>query len=1091
MKRLSALLALLMLVTLFVQAQPRQVTGTVTGSDDGMPLPGVSIQVKGTTSGGSTDMDGKFSLNVPANAKILVFSFVGYKAQEVEIGDRSIVNVILETESLKVEEVVVTALGITREKKSLGYSVQEVKGSDITKGGNPDIVTSLQGKVAGLEIRQSSGMPGAPAQILIRGSRSFDGNNTPLYVIDGMPVSSNSDYSQGSGGTSGAAYSSRSMDIDPSDIESVNILKGQAAAALYGMKATNGVVLITTKSGKKSAKGKPTVTFNSNYTVDRISRLPELQQTYAQGSYGKWGTASSLTWGPKIADLPKASSYLTGQTIYAGDVNGHPGQWFHPQKGQWVDPIAYNSAKEFFDDGVTMSNSINISQAGELGNYSIGLSSTNQSGIVSSTGMDRYTAKVAGNYSVNKKVNTGFTANYSESQLSKLPSGNDSYLFTVFGAPANYDLMGTPYYEPSGIAGQPDGNLARYRQTSYRRGAVGENPLWAIANNHNLEATKRFFGNAYLEYKPNEWLRAKYQLGIDTYTSNYDDYIEMGSSHTGQSLPTRTQYPTPSNPNYTYVEPTGGQMDIYGLTRRTINSLLTVTMSKQITEDIKGSFLIGNEITDSYVNDYSITGTGFVIPGWKNLSNTTSQVGDASKNRERTFGTFGNLSVDYRNMLFFNATGRMDVVSMMPRDNRSFFYPSVSLGFLFTELDALKGNSYLSFGKIRGSYAEVGQAGEYHPVRYYSAVGSSGFLSDGVKMPLGGVSGFTPGSRLYAADLKPMNTQTYELGVELKFFNNRVGLDYTYSNQLATDQIFAVPMAGSTGKADIVKNAGEMKSISHEVVVYLTPIQTTDFEWNVNINYSKTVSTCESLADGVTSIFLGGYEEPNIRASAGDTYPVIYGNRLARDAKGRILVDEDPSSPYYGMPYQGEFGKLGDVSPDFTLGVNNSFRYKFITISGLIDWKQGGKMYSGSNRLIDFYGTSKNTEDRTSTFIYPGFKADGTPNDIVRGGVGDEGAVQDLYADVLTNISEAYIMETSFVKLREISIGIDLPKKYIAPLKLQGANISFNARNILLWTPYDNFDPESSQGQGNMQGGMDYMSLPQTMSFGFGLNLTF
>jgi TonB-linked SusC/RagA family outer membrane protein len=1081
MKKIALLLAFFAIGLQVLMAQTKEISGRVTSADDGGVIPGVSVSVKGTTLGTITDMDGVFRLKVPQDAKNLVFSFVGMQTQEVAITGQKNINVKLTSENINVDEVVVTALGITREKKSLGFAVQDVKGNEVTKGGNPDFITSLQGKVAGLEIRQSSGMPGAPASILIRGARSFSGNNAPLYVVDGMPISSDNDYAQGSGGTAGSAYSNRALDIDPNDIESINVLKGQAAAALYGMRASNGVIVITTKSGRNAAKGKPVITFNTNTSVDQISRLPELQMKYAQGTYESWSTASSYSWGPLISDLPTMTDF---GGIYGGNANGHQGKWFDPSKNAWVDPVAYNNGKNFFENGVTLNNNINISQAFENGNYSIGLGSTNQTGIVSGTGLNRYNAKIAGNYNVNKKVTVGFSGNYSDDQLNKLPSGNDSYLFTVFGAPPNYDLMGSYSHAPSGP-------LNEYRQVSYRRGAVGDNPIWATEHNKYTEATKRFFGNTYLEYKPVNWIKAKYQLGIDSYTTDYEDYIEMGSAKTGQSLPTRTQYPTPANPAFAYVEPTGGSMEYYGITKRVLNSLFTITFDKKLTEDIHGTLLLGNEINDEYSNSYDMLGTGFTIPGWDNLANTSTQLTSNSKYRYRTVGNFGNLSLDYKSLLFLNLTGRVDRVSQMPKGNRTFFYPSASLGFLFTELSGLKDNEILSYGKLRASYAEVGQAGSFHPVTFIQSGAGSGFLDDGLKFPLGGLTGYEPNSILYDPALKPMNTQSYELGAELKFFNNRVGIDYTYSHQVSKDQIFKVPLAGSTGYSDLYMNAGEMKSVSHDVILTITPIKTSNFEWIANINFSKVKSTCISLADGVDNISLGGYEEPNIRASAGSTYPVIFGNRFARDDQGRVLVDEDPNSDTYGMPYQGEFGKLADVAPKFILGVNNSIRFKFITLSALIDWKNGGHMYSGSNRLIDLYGTSKRTEDRTSTFIIDGYKSNGSKNDIVRGGASDPDAYFNLYASVYSDISEANIYETSYLKLRTVSLAFDLPKSLISPLHLQSASLSFSARNILLWTSLPNFDPESSQGQGNMQGGMDYMSLPQTKSFGVGLNLVF
>jgi TonB-linked SusC/RagA family outer membrane protein len=1028
-------------------------------------------------------MSGKYSINVPGQGRTLQFSFVGMKTKEVTIGNQTVINVVLDPDVMDIEGVVVTALGISRDKKSLGYATQEVTSEQLNRASNPSMLTTLSGKVAGVEVRQSSGMPGAPATILIRGARSFSGNNTPLYVIDGMPIATEADYEQN---VTGAFSANRAIDIDPSDIESINVLKGQAAAALYGIKASNGVIIITTKSGKGAPKGKPVVNFSTNFTTDVVARLPEVQQTYAQGYYaGNVNDASDFTfypafsysWGPKISDLPD-------NPTYGGNNFENPGKFFDPYKGQWVTPTAYNNAKNFYNDnGYTWSNNISISQAGDFGDFILGFSTANQTGIVPNIGMDRYNAKFGANVNLNSKWKTGFTGNYSDIDISKLPSGNSSWLFTVYGAPASFDLMGTPYSQ--------EGPLGEYRQISYRRGAVGENPRWALENNHFTEATKRFFGNGYVEYNPVDWINIRYQLGVDTYSTDQSDYYEMGSAGAGQVLPSAAQYPKPSNPVYTYVAPTGGSINDYGLIRRNINSLLNVTVKRKLAENLNGILNIGNDLSDNYYRSYTMTGTGFSVPGWNNMSNTSTQTADGSINTSRVVGFFGNLSLDYMGMLYFSATGRNDIVSTMPNGSRSFFYPSVSLGFVFTELSKLRDNGILSYGKLRGSYAEVGQAGQYRPVLYGIGGAGSGFLNDGIVFPLGGVSGYRPSETLYDPALVPENTGSWEIGADFKFLNNRIGIEYTYSSQTAVNQIFPVPMAGSTGYSEVYMNAGKMTVKGHEIMLYVTPVKTKDFEWNIGANFTKLENLCVELAEGVDNISLGGYVTPNIRASAGDTYPAIYGETFLRDAQGRILVDEDPESFYYGMPLSGGFGKIGDVSPNFILSGNTSFTYKFITLSAQIDWKDGGQMYSGSNRLMDLYGSSARTEDRTTPFIYDGYKADGSKNDIQRGGPDDVWAYADLYNDVLGSLDESHVYETSYVKLREVALGFALPSSLLKKANIKAASISLIARNFLLWTTMPNFDPETSQGMGNMQGGMDYMSLPQTSSYGVGLNITF
>ncbi len=1073
MKKILISIGLLLIMGMSLYGQQNRVSGTVTHAEDGVTMPGVTVMVRGTTVGTITDADGRYEIIVAPDAT-LVFTFVGMSRKEVPVDGRTLIDVTLEEDVFEIEGVVVTALGIPRERRALGYAVQDVSGEDLARSSNPNLATALSGRVAGLEVRQSSGMPGAPSTIMIRGARSFSGNNQPLYVVDGMPIVAEADYGQN---VTGAYSANRALDIDPNDIESINVLKGQAAAALYGLRASNGVILITTRSGRGAQPGRPVITFNSTYSQDRVARLPEVQQTWAQGTNFGFVPVNSFAWGPRIVDLPD-------DPTYGGNNHGRPGLFFHPQKNEWVEPRAYDGARDFFENGGTFNTSINVAQAGSMGNYSVGLGTTQQSGIVTNTGMERYTAKMSGNMDLSPIFNVGFSGNVSSVSMDKLPSGNDSWLFTVYGSPPSYDLIGTPFHVPSGPYNE-------FRQISHRIGAVGENPLWAVRNNYFTEATQRFFGNAFIEAVPAPWLNIRYQLGLDTYSTDQEVLYQMGSAGAGQALPGPGAYPTPDNRTYDYVAPTGGEINNFGVIRRNVNSLLNLTFTHDLTEDIRGILVVGNEFVHNNMRSWTMTGSGFTMPGWNNMSNTTTQTAGESKNENRTVGFFSSLALEYRSMLFFNATGRQDIVSTMPRDNRTFFYPSVSLGFVFTELDALMDNSLLPYGKVRASYAEVGQAGVYS-VPVYSLGGGtwSGFI-EGITYPLAGTSGFRPSRTLYSPDLTPQNTRTLEFGLELKFVNNRLGIDYTYSDQLTEGQIFNVPLAGSTGYGFLVMNAGKMTTETHEIMLYTTPVQTRNFQWDFNVNWTTYENIAVELAEGVESISLGGFVTPNIRAYAGESYPAIFGNQYVRDDQGRILVNEDPASPGYGLPMVGEFGQIGDVTPDFYMGFNNVFSYRFVTLAFQLDWKHGGQMYSGVNRLMDLYGTTKATEDRENPFIWDGYKADGTPNDIERGGPDDLGVYQYLHASLRSPLDEAHVYGTSFVKLRDVSLSFSLPRTLIAPAGLQAANLTLFARNILLWTELPNFDPESSQGMGNMVGGMDYMSLPQTTAFGIGLNLTF
>ena len=1065
MRKILLLFLIFCWALLSSNAQQKIITGEVTGAEDGRPVTGCTVQLKGTTVGTFTDANGKYSLSVPPDAQALVFSFIGMKSQEIVIGSNTTINVVLEPDLVGLDEVVVTAFGISKEKKALGYSVQDVKNDVIERTGNTDLASAMQGKISGIDIKPSSGMPGASSQITIRGARSFTGNNSPLYVVDGMPIASNADIQSGAGGdfnligsgVSGSDISNRAIDLNPADIESINVLEGQAAAALYGIRASNGVIVITTKSGRNNKIGKPVISFSHNSAFSRISRNPEYQTTYAQGNNGIYNPTSSFSWGPKVIDLPD-------DPVNGGNDNGHPGEFYVPQLEQggiedaWVTPEIFNNWKRYFRTGYSSTNNFMISQATENGNFAIGLSETSQKGIALSSGMDRWNSKFSAERKLNDNFTTGFNSNFSKTDIDKLPTANDAALAGVLGAPISYNLKDYPYFEP----GEP------YTQIYYRGGSW-DNPYWSAEHTVFNEKTNRFFGNGYLNYtgniSDNMNLKMRYQLGADAYTTNFQDIFEYG--HAG----------------------TTGMLDNYGITSVSVNSLFSATYQWDFSNNMTLNVMAGNEFDQNTIKTYSEHGEEFNFGGWAHIRNANIVTADESKSQNRTVGFFGSISLGYKSMLFINATGRNDFVSTMPTNNRSFFYPSISLSFVASELSGMKNFDWLSLAKLRLSYAEVGQAGTYVENYFTTPVYSGSWWTGApIQYPIGGVSSYIPNNVQYDPNLVPQNTRSYEAGADLNFFANRIGLSYTYSYQDVKDQIFSVPLAGSTGVAALLMNGGKVHTSSHEAILTVTPVASRNLRWDLNFNFSKIDNYVDELAPGVESIFLGGFSTPQVRAGIGDTYPVIYGDSYMRNDEGKIVVDDDPTSPNYGFPLIGEPAVIGSVSPDFILGGGTNLTYKNWSLNALFEWKQGGHMYSGSNGLLDLYGLSTRTEDRTSTFIFDGVKSDGTPNDIARGGPEDPNALQNLYSNVLSNIDEFYIYKNSFIKLRELSLKFK-PQNLL--FKKVDLGISVFARNILIWTVLPNFDPESTQGNTNMGGAFERFTVPQTTSFGVNLDITF
>ncbi len=1052
-KRLMTFIACLFLFIGSALAQT-QVSGTVTSSEDGSPVIGASIKVVGTNTGTVTDADGNFSLNVPAGAKLEV-TYLGMQPKTVKASNN--LKVVLDTDNKALDEVVVTAMGISRDKKALGYASQKLGAEDLNISGTSSLASAMQGKLTGVDIRQSSGAPGASAQIVIRGARSFSGDNTPLYVVDGMPIASSADYGTGASVT-GADQANRSIDINPDDIESIDVLKGQAASALYGIRASNGVILITTKRGKANG-GRPVITFSTDLSAQTVSRKFERQTVYAQGNgVDNYDPTSSASWGPKITEL-------ANDPVYGGNTDNeftqrygkHAGQYYNPKYAAagldgWATPQVYDNVGDFFNTGFTQNSNFGISQKkGNLA-YSFGIGDTYQTGIVPSTGMMRTTARGSVDFEINKEWKTGFSANYSSTKITSAPGANSGIINVVYSAPAEYNLKGTPYCSPTDPTSQ-----ILFRSTSFN------NPYWWADNDEYSQRTNRVFGNAYVEFRPNfNWDKERYNLvfreqaGIDVYTTNNSTIAEVGSAYNKS-----------------------GEVENYGVQHNIFNNLFTANFTAKFGAEQQWDFgaLLGSEFNHDYQRYWDYDGTNLLFYGQPTIANTTVKAYTSEyMASERTVGFFGQLSLSYANQVYLTVTGRNDIVSTMPRGNRSFFYPSVSLGWLFTELPALKDNHILSYGKLRASFAQVGQAGHYY-ANYYSVptYGSGMYTFTPFSYPSNGVSAYAPYYIKYDPNLKPQNTVNWEFGADLNFFNNRIRLEYTASYQDIKDQIFDVPTAGSTGYQYLRTNAGEMTTWSHELSLNASIIQTKDWDLDLGINYTTLTNKVKSLADGVESIFLGGFTQPQVRAQAGYTYPIIYGTAFKRDDEGRLLLDDN------GLP-QGtaDSQPLGECTPDFNMGFNLKARWKRLTLSATMDWQKGGKMYNGTLLTLNYFGATKESlEYHEGTMVVDGIiESTGQKSAKV--------VSKQAYWMYYNDVTEAGIYDRSYLKLRDVTLNYQLPKLGNFDISIYGF-----ARNILLWSKMKDLDPESSQGNGNMSGCFERFSLPNTSSFGGGFKITF
>lgn len=1050
---LTFLLAILLSIEGFSQ-NTETVKGRVVDQESGQPLPGVAVLVKGTTIGTTTGADGEYAINVPIpiNTKVLQFRYVGYQNVERAIGNSTTVDVQLGLDTKQLSEVVVTAFGIEKEEKALSYSVQQVTGEEVNRANQPNVTNAIQGKVAGVIVRQSSGLPGSSSTITIRGNRSFTGNNQPLYVVDGMPIESNASFA---GGVSGTDASARALDINPNDIESISVLKGGAAAALYGVRAANGVVLITTKKGRGVAPNeRATITFNSDYSLDRVSRLPDLQSTYAQGSGNVYNPGTSLSWGPRISTLGDVTNAI-GETV--------PGNRIFDN----VDP--------FFESGHTWTNGITLANNGAIGNYAISLAYTDQEGIIPTTGMERFNGKVGGDFKAGEKVSIGASVNFSDVHIDKVPGGSNlsNPLFTLYAAPRTFDLWGLPFADPNNP----------FSQVNYR--SAMDNPRWALENNRFYEDTRRVISSASINYKPLDWITLNYRLGGDFFVTDGKEVYELGSGFTGGRTST----------------PSGGQINDYTFTQNQVNSNLSINFNRDLTEDLNATLLLGNEIYNIYNRLITNNGYGIAQGGFHNISNTTVQTTAETSTERRVAGFYANAELGFKNYLFLNGSARQDYVSNLARDNRDFFYPSVGIGFVFTDAFQLPDN-ILNFGKIRASYAEAGQAPDQAFITrniFVQGGAGSGFLNDGIQFPFNSTIGYTLSNTFRTSDLRPQNTKTIEFGGDLRFFDNRLSFDYTYYIQTTEDQIFSVPVSPATGFTSEFRNAGELETTGHELIATVVPLRTEDFEWAITTNYTSYKNEVKALAEGVENIFLGGFVTPNIRAEAGAQYPIIFGSSFVRDDAGNIVVDSretvaGKANPFYGMPLVGPAKNIGNVQPDFEMTFTNTLTFKGISLAAQLDWRKGGNMYGGNTRLLKLYGMDADTEDRETPQIFGESKGffDDDGNLVVEGP--NDIAIphgQTFWSNRMDAITESNVYSTTFVRLREVALNYTLPTGLLDGTFMKSASIVLTGRNLFLITDYPNFDPETNVGgSGNFQG-LEYVTLPQTRSFGAGLRVTF
>ena len=1068
MKKTLMIFVLVLATTALALGQSVQITGIVTSKDDGMTVPGVSVIVKGTTIGALTDANGKYTVLAPQGANTLVFSFIGMKKLEVDIQGRTKIDVVLESELVGLDEVVVTAVGISRERRELGYNVQSVSSDVIADRPNADLVNSLSGRASGIQVISSAGDAGAATYLTIRGAHSITGNNQPLFVVNGMPIISGSEDT----GVDGVTTSSRSIDLNPEDIESISVLKGGAATALYGVRAANGALIITTKSGRNLVNRK--VEFTSSVGFDELSQVPKMQNLYAQGMDGVWIGGNAASFGPKIADLE-----YDGDATYKWDPKG---KLVPKGTGNGTPAVAYDPY-EFFQTGVTYNNNLSVSNGNNLGTYYLSVSNLEQKGIIPNNHFGRTTFRLNATSRLSDKVNVGADFAYTNSQARQIQKGSN-----VSGIMLGLVRTARTFDNSAGYR-FPDG-----KQRNYRNGGGYDNPYWVANMISYDEFINRITGTANLNVAFTSFLDLSWTAGVDWYNRRYSDKFAIDSK---------------AWPAGYYDE----EMNDAGV----VNSDILLNFHKDLGDSFNLKVTVGNNIFSSFGKYLYGDAKGLQIADFYQLSNSSTNTVSHGTSKYRTAAFYGDLRLAYKNLLYLGLTGRNDWSTTMPKANLSAFYPSVSLGFVFTELGGLKDNNILSYGKLRASAARTANiAGPYNTSNYYYAAGSADGWTTGVTFPYMGQTGFQLGSGLGNPDLKHETMDSWEVGVELRFFKNRLNLDASYFDNLNKDLLMSVPIAASTGFTSIYLNAAKMESKGIELSLEATPVVSKNFNWNIVINFTKINNKVLQLAPGVDNLFLGGFVEPQVRAVAGQSYGSVFGMDWMRDENGNILINDDPTDSYRdGYPWSDarEYRNIGNTSPDWLMNITNTFSFRGISLSFLVDIKKGGVMYNGTGFAMNYFGTSLATAKREVYYtpegtidfaltpaenitvfdgVYGHVDADGNP---VSSGVKNVTPVvldQAWFRGNGSNFgggpTAAAMIPAGWVRLRDISLAYDIPVKNTFMKYLQ---IYVTGKNLLLFTPYDGIDPETNlQGAVNGQG-MDYFNNPGTKTYMAGLRVNF
>lgn len=1076
MKKLSLLIGLLAIsvLTLFPQ-QTRVITGTVTSAVEGEgPLAGVTVLVKGTTIGTATDVNGKYTLNVPVDAKTLVFSFIGMKTLEVEIAGRSVVDVVMESETVGLSEVVVTALGISREKKSLGYSVQEVAGDNISKTKEANFLNSLSGKVAGVQIKQSSTLGGS-ANVLIRGYKSLMSNNQALFVVDGVPIDNSIPNSSGvAHGWGGYDYGNAASDINPDDIESMSVLKGAAATALYGSRAANGVIMITTKKG--SVRKGLGITASAGMTLSKIDKktLPKIQKEYG-GGYGPYyedpsgyffyadldgdgeddlivPTSEDASWGAKFDPNLMVIDWVG---LEPSDTENYL------RKVPWV--AAKHDLTDFFETGIKQNYNIAFEGGSDKGTFRLSYTNLDEKGIMPNSNIRKNTFNLAASYNLSSKLSVEGSATYvNDKNKGRYGTGYDP------GNPmqslgqwfqTNVDIYDLKKYWITPDRRQRTWNYAYYDDLEIP--IYHNNIYWTRYMNYQNDGRDRIFGFAMLHYKLTPWLTLEGRAATDTYSEYQEERIAVYSNQTSNY----TKYLRTFNEN---------NFDLMARFNKTIGNL-----------SVNG--LLGSTVRRTIVKaTFGTTVGGLLIPEFYNLMNSSSPI--STTEEERLSGVnslYGSISFGYKSLVFLDLTGRNDVSSTLPKENRSYFYPSASLSFIFSELPNIKGSKTFSFIKLRLNYAEVGNDAPVYSLKS-TYVQEANYGTLGV---------FRNNYIIMNSELRPERTKSIEAGLEARFFRDRIGFDLSLYKTNSVDQIMPVNISRASGFSQRYVNSGEVENKGIELALNATVLKTSDFSWDLQVNWFKNINKVLSLYEGVENILLSSAWDVSTNIVKGMSYGQLRGYDFVY-TNGKRTVGSDG----YYLFSENSDELIGSILPDWNAGITTTLKYKGISLSGLVDISQGGHLYSVDMKYglaTGLFAETAGLNDKGNPIRDPVSEGGGM---IYKDAVYEDGTPNQTYIEAsdwysgwnYDYLPTAYhVYDASYIKLRELALSYSLPSKVLTGTPVSKVTLSLVGRNLWLIhkkMPY--YDPEVSQSAGNIQGIVDG-AYPSTRTYGFNITIGF